>query len=203
MNEMLNQIHEVLRPLLGLGVEPKDLDVLQVTLRGLVLFVCAIIIVRVADKRFLSRKTAFDVVLGLILASVLARAVNGSAPLIPTIVCGFVLVLAHRLLADLSCRWHFIGRLVKGGDDLLILDGKLDETALRRHNFSKRDLMEDLRLEGVEKPRTGEKRPPRTQRRYQRDKKVVSRQLRIPPGAAELTQYLTQSNTITLALNSA
>ena len=150
MTEILNQIHDFLRPLLGLGEEPKTLDVLQVTLRGLIIFIAAIAIVRVADKRFLSRKTAFDVVLGLILASVLARAVNGSAPMLPTIVAGFVLVLTHRLMADLSCRWHCFGKLVKGNDDLLISDGKLDETALRKHNFSKRDLMEDLRLEGVE-----------------------------------------------------
>ena len=33
--------------------------------------------VRLGDKRFLSKKTAFDAILGFILASMLARAVNG------------------------------------------------------------------------------------------------------------------------------
>jgi uncharacterized membrane protein YcaP (DUF421 family) len=149
--EVLQQIHEVMRPLLGLGVEPKELNFLQVTLRGLIVFIFAIAIVRCADKRFLSRKTAFDIVLGLILASVLARAINGSAPFFPTIVGSFALVLAHRLLADLSSRWHWFGKLIKGNDDLIIAEGKLDEEALKKHNFSKRDLMEYLRLEGVDK----------------------------------------------------
>lgn len=151
MTEIFNQIHDTLRPLLGLGGDPTQLGVVQVTLRGLIVFIAAIVIVRVADKRFLSRKTAFDVVLGLVLASVLARAINGSASLLPTIVCSFVLVLAHRLLAGLSCRSHALGKLVKGKDALIIDDGRLDEQALRKHNFSQRDLMEDLRLEGVEK----------------------------------------------------
>jgi uncharacterized membrane protein YcaP (DUF421 family) len=151
MIEILNQTHDFLRPWLGLGEDPKQLTLVQVTLRGLIIFFFAIAIVRVADKRFLSRKTAFDVVLGLILASVLARAVNGSAPMIPTLGCSFALVLAHRLLADLGSRWHFIGKLVKGNDDMIITNGRLDEEALKKHNFSKRDLMEDLRLEGVDK----------------------------------------------------
>lgn len=152
MTEFLNSAYDFIRPLLGLGEEPKELDTMQLSLRALIVFVTAIAIVRVADKRFLSRKTAFDVVLGLILASVLARAVNGSAPLGPTIVCGFVLVFAHRFLAFLSRRSHLLGKLIKGNDELVIADGQVQEDTLRKHNFSERDLMEDLRLEGVRGP---------------------------------------------------
>lgn len=149
MTDLLNQAYDFLRPLLGLGEDPKNLDTMQVSLRALIVFAAAIAIVRVADKRFLSRKTAFDVVLGLILASVLARAVNGSAPLGPTLVCGFVLALAHRLLAFLSLKSHRFGNLVKGHDEKIIEDGEVDEAALKKHNFTQHDLMEDLRLEGV------------------------------------------------------
>jgi uncharacterized membrane protein YcaP (DUF421 family) len=152
MTELLNQVHDFLRPLLGLGEDPKNLGALQVSLRGLIVFLAAIAIVRVADKRFLSRKTAFDVVLGLILASVLARAVNGSARIIPTLVCGFVLALAHRFLAYLSLKSHRIGNLVKGHDETVIENGRIVEESLRKHNFTHRDLMEDLRLDGVRSP---------------------------------------------------
>ena len=149
--EFFSQMHATFGSILGIGVDPKDLNFIQMTARGLVVFVFAIAIVRVADKRFLSRKTAFDVVLGLILASVLARAINGTSPLFPTIGCSFVLVLVHRLLADLSSRSHQIVKLIKGHDDVIVTNGILDERALKRHNFSIRDLLEDLRLEGVEK----------------------------------------------------
>lgn len=152
MTEILNQAYDFLRPILGLGEDPKQLDAMQMALRGLIVFAAAIAIVRVADKRFLSRKTAFDVVLGLILASMLARAVNGSAPLGPTLVCGFVLAFAHRFLAFLSRKSHRFGNIVKGCDDEIIEHGQVDKEAMRKHNFTERDLMEDLRLQGVRGP---------------------------------------------------
>ena len=152
MTDFLHQTYDFFRPLLGLGVEPKQLDTLQVTLRALIVFVAAIAIVRIADKRFLARKTAFDVVLALILASLLARAINGSAALGPTLVSGVILVLAHRFLAYLSRRSHKFGRLVKGNEELVIEDGQVREEVLKKHNFTRRDLMEDLRLEGVRGP---------------------------------------------------
>lgn len=152
MTEFLNQIYDFLRPLLGLGEDPKQLDTMQVSLRGLIVFISSIAIVRMADKRFLSRKTAFDVVLGLILASMLARAVNGSAALGPTLVCGFVLALSHRLIAHLCLKSHRLGQLVKGNDELIIEGGVVDDASLRKHNFTQRDLMEDLRLQGVRGP---------------------------------------------------
>lgn len=150
--EFLESMRDVLRPWLGLGENPESRRTIQICLRGLIVFVCAIAIVRVADKRFLSRKTAFDAVLAFTLASMLARAINGSGPLGPSIACGFALVLTHRFLAQLSARWHWIGSLVKGEEQEVIRDGVVDKEMLRRHNFSDRDLAEDLRLEGVQDP---------------------------------------------------
>ena len=109
---------------LGVGQEPKSLSFLQIALRGLIVFTVTLVMVRMGDKRFLSKKTAFDVILGLILASMLARAVNGSAALWQTLGGGFVLVAFHRLLAMGSRRWHAFGILVKGTSDLVVQDGK-------------------------------------------------------------------------------
>ena len=132
--------------LLGLGREPKTLTFLQIVLRGVVVFLVTLVIVRLGDKRFLSKKTAFDAILGFILASMLARAVNGSAAFWPTLGGGFVLVALHRLIAFSTRRWHGLGILVKGTSDLVIRDGEIVESALRHNDFSKHDLLEDLRL---------------------------------------------------------
>jgi hypothetical protein len=59
--------------LLGLGREAGALTFLQISLRGIVVLVATRVIVRCGDRRFLSQKTAFDAVLGFILASMLAR----------------------------------------------------------------------------------------------------------------------------------
>lgn len=138
----------VVESLLGLHIEPKELVFHQIALRGILVFLFALLMVRLGDKRFLSKKTAFDAILGFILASMLARAVNGSASFWPTIGGGFVLVGLHRLIASLSRRSKVFGFLAKGRSDLVIRDGELVPEGMRRNDLSEDDLLEDLRLNG-------------------------------------------------------
>ncbi len=133
---------------LGLNREATALTLLQVSLRGVIVFVAALVIVRCGDRRFLSQKTAFDAVLGFILASMLARAVNGPVAFFPTLGGGFVLVLLHRGLASWARRSHVVGYLIKGRSDELIRDGKLDQASAARNRLSEHDVLEDLRLHG-------------------------------------------------------
>src|SRR5215475_607984 len=134
--------------LLGLGRDAAGLTFLQISLRGVVVFIAALVIVRVGDRRFLSQKTAFDAVLGFILASMLARAVNGTAAFFPTLGGGLVLVLLHRILAYWSRRSHKFGILIKGRSDVIVRNGTLDEAAAARNRLSSHDVLEDLRLHG-------------------------------------------------------
>ena len=133
---------------LGLNEPAEALTFVQISLRGVIVFLTTLLAVRVGDRRFLSQKTAFDVVLGFILASMLARAVNGTAAFFPTLGSSFVLVLLHRGLAYWSRRSHTLGLLIKGRSDVLIRDGHLDEELARRRRLSKHDILEDLRLHG-------------------------------------------------------
>jgi uncharacterized membrane protein YcaP (DUF421 family) len=137
-----------LEMLLGVGRDAAGLTFVQISLRGVVVFFAALAIVRCGDRRFLSQKTAFDAVLGFILASMLARAVNGTAALFPTLGGGFVLVLLHRGLAYWSHRSHAFGLLIKGRSDVIVKDGALDEAAATRNRLSEHDVLEDLRLNG-------------------------------------------------------
>lgn len=137
---------EALSSAFGIGIEPRELTWLQVSLRGALIFLAALVMVRLADKRFLSKKTAFDVILGFVLASMLARAINGSAALLPTLAGGFVLVGLHRLIAAIAFRWHVFGSLVKGCDDLLVKDGQIQWAGMKKNAVSERDLLENLRL---------------------------------------------------------
>ena len=139
---------ETFNHVLGLGAEPKDLTFLQISLRGAIVFVLTLAIVRFGDKRFLSKKTAFDAVLGFIFASMMARAINGSAAFWPTLGGGLVLVLIHRVMAHFSMRHHGFGKLIKGTHNVVIKDGVVIQEALEKENFSEHDLHEDLRTHG-------------------------------------------------------
>lgn len=133
---------------LGLGLEGKDLTFLHVGLRAVVVFIAALVMARVADKRFLGKMSAVDVILGFILASMLARAVNGSAAFFPTLLGGFVLVFLHKASAALAYRFELFGHVIKGCEDLIIKDGVVVEKGLRANHLSRKDLLEDLRQEG-------------------------------------------------------
>jgi hypothetical protein len=54
-------------------------------------------------------------VLIVILASVLSRAINGSAAFFPTLGGGLILVLSHRLLSLMAYYSHWFGSLIKAG----------------------------------------------------------------------------------------
>jgi len=139
---------EALNHLLGLGLEPKDLTFVQISLRGAIVFVVANLMLRMADRRFLSKMSALDAILGFILASMLARVVNGSSAFFPSLGAGFVLVLIHRLFAWLAQRSHWFGELVKGHADPLIENGRVNQETMRANHLSERDLLEELREQG-------------------------------------------------------
>lgn len=125
------EIQNTVLILLGLGVESKELTFLQISMRGVVVLIATLIIVRLGQKRSLGKKTAFDAVLLVILASALARAINGSAAFFPTLGGCLVIVLFHRLLGLAACRWHWLGVLMKSHPDILVLNGELQRDAMR------------------------------------------------------------------------
>jgi len=55
--------------LFGLGVEPKDLTFGQGSLRGIIVFLATLIMVRLGHKRSLAQRTPFDAILLVVLAS--------------------------------------------------------------------------------------------------------------------------------------
>jgi len=143
----MDAFYNFVGPLLGLGAEPKDLTFIQISLRGIIVFIATLAMIRLGHKRSLARKTAFDAVLIVILASVLSRAINGSAAFFATLGGSVVIVVVHRLFAFIAYYSHWFGVLIKGTPELIIEDGDLILSAMRRNHVSKHDLEEDLRLE--------------------------------------------------------
>lgn len=139
---------ETFSKLLGLGLEPKELSLVQVCLRGVIVFLASIVIVRVADRRFLAKLTALDAILAFMLGSTLARAINGSAAFFPSLAVGFVLVALHRLISLITFHSKRLDRIVKGEAEIVVTQGKPNLKALRGNHISEKDLMEEVRLNG-------------------------------------------------------
>jgi uncharacterized membrane protein YcaP (DUF421 family) len=143
----MNTLYNFVDSLLGLQLESKQLTLAQVSIRGVIIFVLTLFMVRLSSRRSLAEKTAFDAILLVILASVLARAINGSAGFFTTIGGGFVLVFLHRFFGWMACRSHAFGILIKGSPVVVIENGQLNHQAMQQNLISKHDLEEDLRLD--------------------------------------------------------
>ncbi|HSK18692.1 MAG TPA: YetF domain-containing protein [Longimicrobiales bacterium] len=135
--------------LLGLGSDAGEIGPGQMALRAVIIYGFTLFIVRLGSKRFLGKATAFDVIMGIMIGSVMSRAINGSAGLLATLGAGAVLVGLHWLFGVISYHAHWFGKFVKGTPVKLIEDGEVREEAMRGSSLSRNDLEEALRLEGM------------------------------------------------------
>ena len=123
----------------------------EMILRAVGVYIGALLIVRVAgEARLLGKHAAFDIFLGFIFGSMISRPVNASAPFFETVAVGAVLVGVHWIFGALAFRWHAFGNLVKGRPAVLLENGEIRWEAMRASHFTRRDLLETLRLHGVD-----------------------------------------------------
>lgn len=150
MRKGMTDFTSILTALLGTGIPGEELSPLQMSLRAVVVFSAAIVMIRIGHKRFMGKNTSLDVLLGIIVGSVLSRAITGNAPLIPTLAAGFALVLFHWLLSAASFRFSRLRWLVSGKERCLIERGAIHPEALHRSHITRDDLLEALRNNGIQ-----------------------------------------------------
>lgn len=157
---MLETLGDLLQVAMGLDREVQDVNAAQMALRAIVIYASAVVLVRFGSKRFLGKATPFDIIVAIMLGSILGRAINSSAPFLPTVLASAALVAMHWLFAVFAFHTRFFGPVIKGEPRLLIKDGEVEEDAMRRSKLSTRDLEEALRL------RSGDPDPSKVRRAY-------------------------------------
>jgi uncharacterized membrane protein YcaP (DUF421 family) len=145
---MIQAIWEQVQSLLALGRDVGDVGAVAMALRTVVIYAFTLVIVRMGSTRLLGRASAFDFIVSIMLGSIMSRAINGSAPLFPTLMSGVALIGLHWLSGWAAFRAHWFGSLVKGNPVVLIEDGEIRQEGLRRESLSARDLREALRQQG-------------------------------------------------------
>lgn len=137
----------------GAGSEFDNISPVQVIVRTTVIFMIALVLIRVGKRRFMGDYTAFDVLLGLIVGSVMARAVTGAISLLNLVIIVAVLMGLHWLTATASFYWPAFERTVENDPRKLIDNGEIIRDALEKSKISDKDLLQALREHGgVEKP---------------------------------------------------
>ncbi len=142
----MEEFHQIL------GSSPSTITWWQMSARGAVVLIYAIVLLRLAARRVHGRDTAMDIIVAVIVGSALSRAMTGTADLLPTLGATAVLFALHSLIAAIAVRSNWFSKLVKGRATQLIKDGKLDERQARRSLLGKHDIEQELRLHGVTDP---------------------------------------------------
>ncbi len=139
----MSQLEELMLKIFGEG---KDLTILQMSSRGVVIFIVTLILIHVSGTRSFGLKKALDNIVVILLGAVLSRAVVGASPFIPVVSTSFVIVLLHRLCAWVSIHNKWFSKLVDGEKVLVFKDGIADRRNMDKCLVSDEDLREQVRL---------------------------------------------------------
>jgi uncharacterized membrane protein YcaP (DUF421 family) len=123
----------------------KDLSVLQMTDRALLVFIIALVLIRISGRRSFGLHTPIDNIVTIVLGAVLSRAIVGASDFLPVIASSALLVLVHRLFAYLMVHYSTFSKLITGEKMLLFKEGNFIEHNMSRAQVSEEDIMEEVR----------------------------------------------------------
>lgn len=132
--------------LLQIFGDGEDLNTLQMCCRSIDVFIIALGLIRIAGRRSFGQRKPLDNVIVILLGSVLARAVAGVSPFVPTVVACLVFALLHRVSAWASIRYRKLSKFVNGEKILVYNQGAFDGEKLTRALIHEEDVLEQVRL---------------------------------------------------------
>ncbi len=118
----------------------------QMGIRGVIVFLVTVTIVRFGKRKFLGKNSALDIILAVIIGSVASRAINGSAYLFSTMLSIAALIACHWFLSYLIIKSERMASLLEGFRYRLIKNGKQDDEIMRKQHFREEDILEAARL---------------------------------------------------------
>lgn len=126
--------------------EGSDLTILQMSVRGVIIFIMALAILKLGGTKTFGQKSAADNVIMIMIGAVLSRAMVGASPFWPVIISSTAIVLVHRFFAWLCMYNKRFERLLKGSVKTLYKNGQLHTADIKECLCTEKDLMQGVRL---------------------------------------------------------
>lgn len=128
--------------------EGKELNPFQMAIRALIIFIIALVLIRLSGRRTFGMLSPFDNVICVLLGAILSRAIIGASPFVATIIASVVIVVLHRLFAWIALYNDAFGSLIKGNAKIIYKDGKIIRNNMKKFFITDKDLIEEIRLQG-------------------------------------------------------
>jgi uncharacterized membrane protein YcaP (DUF421 family) len=133
-----------------IGENEKDLSPMQMAIRAVLVFIIALIMIRLSGRRAFGMHSPFDIVSSILLGAILSRSVIGGCPFFSPIAGSIAIVGLHWIIARVSTHNDKFGMVVKGKAKLLYEDGKLFRKNMLAGFISQKDLEEAMRKENID-----------------------------------------------------
>ena len=129
---------------------PNKLSWAEKAIRPLFVYLILLIIFRVASKREMAQATLFDFLIILLISNVVQNAMIGDDNSVLGATLGaIVLVLLSAGFNRITNRSRRTREFLEGKPVLLVKDGTIHETKMRRNNLSRNDLLSAIRKQGL------------------------------------------------------
>jgi uncharacterized membrane protein YcaP (DUF421 family) len=125
--------------------EGKDLNTLQMSSRGIIVFFIALVLIRISGRRSFGVRTPLDNIVAISLGAVLSRAIVGASAFVPVVITCFVIVLLHRIFGWLIVHHRKFGRFMEGDKIPLYQDGAFIKNNLDKALVCEEDIMQGVR----------------------------------------------------------
>ena len=123
----------------------------EFVVRGIVVYIFLLIVLRITGRRQTGQLASFDLVLLLILSNAVQNAMNGGDnSLTGGLILAATLIAMHYLCALLTLKNRTLERLIDGTPHILIREGKVNERVMRSELLSSQDLASALRAAGCD-----------------------------------------------------
>jgi uncharacterized membrane protein YcaP (DUF421 family) len=118
----------------------------QMSLRMILIFIIALILIRISGRRSFGMSSPLDNVVTILIGGILTRGVDGRTPFLGVIAAAVTFVILYRIVNWACVHNKTIGKLVKGEEKIIFKDGKLDKERMKKYMITEKDMEERLRI---------------------------------------------------------
>ena len=144
---MLQNLWEMFNSAIGTSEVTPQIPTWQIIPRVIVVYLVALLIIRLGKRRFLGGYTTFDILLGFVVGSIMSRAITGAVSFVNMFFIVATLVGIHWIIAIITFYFDTDGA-IKSSERQLIKDGEIIKNAMRKSKLGENDLLQAMREKG-------------------------------------------------------
>lgn len=136
------------------GLFLPKLSVVEIFVRGMVVYLCLCVLLRIIPKRQVGKGSISDLLFVVLIGGIAVEAIARQAESLPDFFFVLLTVLLVGFAFDwLAFRFHWVRWLLQEPPTCLIRDGRTVQENLRREMISEEDLKTQLRRQDIDDPR--------------------------------------------------